>query len=86
MWFRPCQHYNPRYNNAVTVILQRFGVFEDPTKVITKRFTCKTARKVGDAHNTDYELVMQDGSTLRVAGGEDCEVGVLMPDGSLRAV
>lgn len=71
----------------MTVILQRFGVFpKDPTKVITKRFTCKTAHKVGDADNADYELVMPDGSTLRVAGGEDCEVAVVMRDGSLRAM
>ena len=61
-------------------------MFEDPSKVITKRFTCKAARKVGDADNAEYELVMPDGSTLRVAGGEDCDVAVVMPDGSLRAV
>ena len=67
----------------MTIILQRYGAFEDPSKVITKRFTCKTVRKVG---HVDYELVMRDGSTLRVAGGDDCDVAVVMPDGSLRAV
>jgi hypothetical protein len=70
----------------VTIILQRYGVFEDPSKVITKRFTCKTVHKIGDPDNVGYELVMPDGSTLRVVGGEDCDVAVVMPDGSLRAV
>ena len=75
-----------RYDHVVTIILQRYGVFEDPSKVITKRFTCKTARKVGVADNADYELVMPDGTMLRVACGTDCDVAVVMPDGSLRAV
>ena len=70
----------------MTIILQRYGAFDDPCKVIMKRFTCKTARKVGDADNADYELVMRDGTTLRVVGGTDCDVAVVMPDGSLRAV
>lgn len=61
-------------------------MFEDPSKVITKRFTCKAVRKVGSTDNTDYELVMSDGTTLRVVGGTDCDVAVVMPDGSLRAV
>jgi hypothetical protein len=65
----------------VEVILQRHGTYDDPNAITEETIICKAVRKVGDG----YEFFMQDGSK-RIEPGENCDVAVVMEDGTLKPV
>jgi hypothetical protein len=67
----------------VTIIIQRYGTYDNPNAVTEKKIDCKSARNLGKA---GYEFILADGSTIREPGGDGCDVAMLMPDGTLRAV